>query len=125
MKDNESKGNEPILVLEDIVVKFDERLVLKDVNVQVYPGEFIGLIGANGAGKSTLLKVILGLLQPTKGKVNVLGNKVEKAKNLIGYVPQKIFLDPNIPLRGRDLVALGLDGHKFGIPLLNKKGKVL
>jgi zinc/manganese transport system ATP-binding protein len=125
MKDNESKGNEPILVLEDIVVKFDERLVLKDVNVQVYPGEFIGLIGANGAGKSTLLKVILGLLQPTKGKVNVLGNKVEKAKNLIGYVPQKIFLDPNIPLRGRDLVALGLDGHKFGIPLLNKKRKSL
>lgn len=125
MKDNESKGNEPILVLEDIVVKFNERLVLKDVNVQVYPGEFIGLIGANGAGKSTLLKVILGLLQPTKGKVNVLGNKVEKAKNLIGYVPQKIFLEPNIPIRGRDLVALGLDGHKFGIPLLNKKRKSL
>lgn len=115
---NQSK---PILSLDNIKVSFGEHLVLKDININVYPGEFIGLIGANGAGKSTLLKVILGLLQPTNGKVTIFSDKEKDAKHLIGYVPQKIFLDPNVPLRSRDLVALGLDGHKFGIPFPNKK----
>lgn len=115
-----NKSN-PILSLDNIKVSFGEHLVLKDVNINVYPGEFIGLIGANGAGKSTLLKVILGLLQPTNGKVTIFNDKEKETKHLIGYVPQKIFLDPNVPLRSRDLVALGLDGHKFGIPFPSKK----
>jgi len=115
---NQSK---PILSLDNIKVSFGEHLVLKDVNINVYPGEFIGLIGANGAGKSTLLKVILGLLQPTNGKVTIFSDKEKEAKHLIGYVPQKIFLDPNVPLRSRDLVSLGVDGHKFGIAFPNKK----
>lgn len=121
----ELQKDKPILSLEDIVVKFGERLVLKDVNVDVYPGEFIGLIGANGAGKSTLLKVILGLLKPSKGTVKIFGGKDKRERYIIGYVPQKIFLEPNFPLRARDLVALGLDGHRFGIPLPSKKRKKL
>ncbi len=60
----------PILTLDNISVKFYEKHVLRNVNVEFYPGEFVGLIGSNGAGKSTLLKVILGLLSPTEGKVN-------------------------------------------------------
>lgn len=113
--------NEPILSLENISVNFGNHLVLKSINVKVYPGEFIGLIGANGAGKSTLLKIILGLLQPSEGKIEIAKSGSKDIKNLIGYVPQKIFLEPNIPLRGRDLVALGLDGNKFGIPFPSKK----
>jgi zinc/manganese transport system ATP-binding protein len=120
MENNELKENDPILSLKDIVVKFGDRLVLKNVNFDIYPGEFIGLIGANGAGKSTLLKVILGLLHPTSGEVEIFGN-AKRVKHIIGYLPQKIFLEPNIPLRGRDLVALGIDGHKFGIPFPSKK----
>lgn len=115
------KKNKPILSLDNIGVNFDERTVLKNVNIQVYHGEFIGLIGANGAGKSTLLKVILGLLQPSRGSVHVYNQN--KKGNLIGYVPQKIFLDPNMPLRGRDLVAMGLDGNHWGIPLPSRKRK--
>lgn len=118
---NKLKEKEAILSLDNIAVKFGEHYVLKDVNIQIYPGEFIGLIGANGAGKSTLLKVILGLIPPTSGTVNIFGGKAKKGERLIGYVPQKIFLDPNIPLRGRDLVGLGLDGHKLGILLPSKK----
>lgn len=113
----------PILKLDNICVNFHEKQVLKDVNVEVNSGEFIGLIGSNGAGKSTLLKVILGILSQTKGSVSFSEETGKKAKPQIGYVPQKIFLDPNIPLRGRDLVALGLDGHRFGIPLPSKKRK--
>jgi len=115
------KEDNPILSLQDIWVRLGERCVLKNVNIQAYPGEFIGLIGANGAGKSTLLRVILGLLSPSQGSVHVFGRPARKGDRLIGYVPQKVFLDPNTPLRGRDLVALGLDGHRWGIPLPGKQ----
>lgn len=125
MENSKSRKDKAILSVEDVVVKFGERSVLNHVNFEVYPGEFVGLIGANGAGKSTLLKVILGLLSPTKGNVKLTGSNGKTVKHTIGYVPQKIFLEPNIPLRGRDLVALGLDGHKFGIPLPSKKKKKL
>jgi zinc/manganese transport system ATP-binding protein len=115
--------NVPILTLDNISVKFHEKSVLRNVNVEFYPGEFVGLIGSNGAGKSTLLKVILGLLSPTQGKVSFLGDTGKRGNRQIGYVPQKVFLEPNIPLRARDLVALGLDGHRFGIPLPSKQRK--
>jgi zinc/manganese transport system ATP-binding protein len=123
MKSVKVINKSPILKLDNICVNFHEKQVLKDVNVEVNSGEFIGLIGSNGAGKSTLLKVILGILSQTKGSVSFSEETGKKTKQQIGYVPQKIFLDPNIPLRGRDLVALGLDGHRFGIPLPSKKRK--
>jgi len=117
------RKGDAILSIDNIQVQFDKRCVLKDVNFRVLPGEFIGLIGPNGAGKSTLFKVILGLLSPTQGSVRVLGRAAKRGDRLIGYVPQKLFLDPNIPLRARDLVALGLDGHRWGIPLPRKERK--
>ncbi|CAA7601975.1 Putative ABC transporter [Acididesulfobacillus acetoxydans] len=123
MMDWAAGKDDPVLALDNISVQFDKRCVLKNVNIRVYPGEFIGLIGSNGAGKSTLLKVILGLLSPTQGTVQVGGPADGKGERLMGYVPQKLFLAPDIPLRGRDLVALGLDGHRWGIPLFSKERK--
>lgn len=111
---------EALLKLNNITVRFKERIVLNNVNFEVFPGEFIGLIGPNGAGKSTLLKVILGLLRPDGGNVEFSGGY---GGGRVGYVPQKLFLDPQIPLRGRDLVALGLDGNRWGIPLHRKRRK--
>jgi zinc/manganese transport system ATP-binding protein len=81
------------------------------------PGEFTGLIGSNGAGKTTLFRVILGLQTPSTGSVLVGGRPLTRRNPIIGYVPQKIFLDPDMPLRARDVVALGLDGHRLGVPL--------
>lgn len=117
----EPERTEAVLSIEHVQMHFGRRDVLKDVNVQVYPGEFIGLIGPNGAGKSTLLKVILGLQPPSGGSVRILGRESKRGDRLVGYVPQKLYLDPQVPLRGRDLVALGLDGHKWGIPLHRKE----
>ena len=97
------------------------RQILDDVTFSVGPGEFTGLIGSNGAGKTTLLRVILGLQRPTAGKVTSLGVARGRRNRSIGYVPQKILLDPDMPLRARDLVALGIDGHRFGIPLPSKQ----
>lgn len=123
MEKGQNKTSNAILSIENIRVQFGKRCILKDVNVNVNPGEFIGLIGPNGAGKSTLLKVILGLLPPTSGNVRIGGHAARKGNRSIGYVPQKLYLDPQIPLRGRDLVALGLDGHRWGIPLHAKERK--
>ena len=104
-----------ILSLAGVSVQLGGRDILSDVIVDIAPGQFVGLIGANGAGKTTLLRVILGLLAPTAGTVLVAGQPRSRRIPLIGYVPQKFMLDPDAPLRARDLIALGIDAHRFGI----------
>jgi zinc/manganese transport system ATP-binding protein len=99
-----------VLTVDGVSVRLGGREVLHDVRFAIGPGEFVGLIGSNGAGKTTLLRAILGLLPPSAGKI-------QAGKTGIGYVPQKIQLDPDMPLRARDLVGLGIDGHRLGIPL--------
>jgi len=109
---------ESVLSVDGVSVRLGGREVLHDVQFAIRPGEFVGLIGSNGAGKTTLLRVILGLLRPSAGKIRA-------GQTGIGYVPQKIQLDPDMPLRARDLVGLGLDGHKFGIPLPSRSRRAL
>jgi zinc/manganese transport system ATP-binding protein len=103
------------LRVEGVTVRLGGRTILDDVSFQVGAGEFTGLIGANGAGKTTLFRVILGLQPPASGSVRVGGGR--RSGGDVGYVPQKFLLDPDMPLRGRDLIALGLDGQRLGIPL--------
>ena len=109
---------ESVLSVDGVSVRLGGREVLHDVQFAIRPGEFVGLIGSNGAGKTTLLRVILGLLRPSAGKIRA-------GQTGIGYVPQKIQLDPDMPLRARDLVGLGLDGHRFGIPLPSRSRRAL
>ncbi len=106
-----------MLAVDGVSVRLAGREVLRDVRFAIRPGEFVGLIGSNGAGKTTLLRVILGLQQPSAGTVRI--DRADRARHApaIGYVPQKVLLDPDMPLRARDLVGLGLDGHRLGIPL--------
>ncbi len=106
----------PILTVEAINVWLSGRQILHDVNFRIEAGEFTGLIGSNGAGKTTLLRVILGLETPTSGRILLAGGPRSPRNPLIGYVPQKILLDPDMPLRARDVVGLGLDGYRFGLP---------
>lgn len=113
----------PCIEIEHLVMAFEHRRVLDDINLVINQGEFIGLIGANGAGKSTLLKLILGMIKPTKGTIKLQGQALKKGQGLIGYVPQKLYIDANTPLRGRDFVGLGFDGNKWGIPLPNQSKK--
>jgi zinc/manganese transport system ATP-binding protein len=77
-------------------------------------GEFVAVLGPNGAGKSTLLRVVLGLLPPLRGELVVLGRPPRRGNPDIGYVPQHRELDSSIALRARDVVALGVDGHRWG-----------
>jgi zinc/manganese transport system ATP-binding protein len=106
-----------ILGVSEVSVTLSGRRILDDVSFTIGPGEFTGLIGPNGAGKTTLLRVILGLQRPTGGQVTVLGRPRSPRNQSIGYVPQKVLLDPDMPMRARDLVALGLDGNRYGLRL--------
>ncbi len=107
-----------LLRLENIGVRLGGRQILSGVSFAVAPGQFTGLIGPNGAGKTTLLRVILGLTPPTEGRVLLNGSpKTRQGGGLIGYVPQKLAIDQDMPLRARDVVGLGIDGNKLGFPL--------
>jgi zinc/manganese transport system ATP-binding protein len=116
----------PLLALDGIGVRLGGRQVLSDVSFSLGKGEFTGIIGPNGAGKTTLLRVILGLLEPSGGRVLVDGAPLHhKNKSAIGYVPQKLVIDPDMPLRARDVVALGLDGYKLGFSFPSRQRREL
>jgi zinc/manganese transport system ATP-binding protein len=103
-----------ILAVEGVSVMLSGREILHDVTFHINAGEFTGLIGSNGAGKTTLIRAILGLITPSAGTIRVESGL--RRRPTIGYVPQRITLDPDMPLRARDLVALGIDGQRFGFP---------
>jgi zinc/manganese transport system ATP-binding protein len=92
------------------------REIWGDVTLTVAPGEFVAVLGPNGSGKSTLLKAILGLVRTQPGAVSVLGEPAGTANRLIGYVPQRHGFGPSVPMRGVDLVRLGLEGSRWGVP---------
>ena len=114
-----------LLELRDISVRLGGRQVLSDVTFTIRKGEFTGLIGPNGAGKTTLLRVILGLQDPSGGQVLVDGAPRQRSNRSIGYVPQKLVIDPDMPLRARDVVSLGLDGHRLGFAFPSRQRRDL
>ncbi len=114
-----------VLSVEGVDVVLAGRKILDDVSFAVAPGEFTGLIGSNGAGKTTLFRVILGLTPASAGRVLLGGVEGTRRRRLVGYVPQKFLLDPDMPLRARDLVGLGLDAHRLGVPLPSRRRRAL
>jgi zinc/manganese transport system ATP-binding protein len=105
------------IALRDAQASMGGRLVWSGVDLTVSAGEFVAVLGSNGSGKSTLLKAILGLVQTPPGSVEVLGLAAGAANREIGYLPQRHGFDSSLPIRGVDLVRLGLDGSRWGIPL--------
>ncbi|NQS85563.1 zinc ABC transporter ATP-binding protein ZnuC [Pantoea allii] len=81
-----------LVTLENVSISFDHRPVLSGVSLELHPGKILTLLGPNGAGKSTLVRVVLGLLAPTSGQVR------RSADLRIGYVPQKLHIDPTLPV---------------------------
>jgi zinc/manganese transport system ATP-binding protein len=116
---------EEILSVQGVSVRLSGREVLREVSFAIRPGQLTGLIGSNGAGKTTLFRVILGLQSAHAGRVLLDGRPRSRRNPLIGYVPQKFLLDPDMPLRARDLVGLGLDAHRLGIPLPSRRRRAL
>jgi zinc/manganese transport system ATP-binding protein len=106
----------PILAVRDAGLRFGSRALWSHLNLQVHPGEFVAVLGPNGAGKTSLLRAVLGLQPLTAGSIELLGAPVRRGHRHVGYIPQQRLIDRGIPLRARDFIGLGLDGHRFGLP---------
>ncbi len=94
---------------------FADRVLWDHLDLKVHAGEFIAVLGPNGTGKTSLLKVLLGQLPLTAGTALIDGQPVAAGCSRIGYVPQHRAVDRGLTLRGRDLVSLGFDGHRWGL----------
>ena len=108
-------GGGAALSLKNGSLVFGSRVLWSDLDLEVAPGEFVAVLGANGVGKTTLLRAILGLQSLTAGTLSVGGKPAARGRGDVGYVPQQRRVDPMTPLRARDVVRLGLDGHRWGI----------
>ncbi len=116
---------------KNISFSYNQKVnVLTEVNFEVKEKDFIALIGPNGGGKTTLLKIILGLINPSSGKIDVFGNNQKKARSMIGYVPQYSKIDLEYPISVYEVIMSGLLGNKkigqrFTIDEKNKTKKIL
>jgi zinc/manganese transport system ATP-binding protein len=96
-------------------LSYGDRTLWSGLDLDVAPGEFVAVLGPNGSGKTSLIRVLLGLQALGEGEVRIAGREPRRGSPGIGYIPQQKALDPDLPLRGRDLVGLGLDGHRPGV----------
>jgi zinc/manganese transport system ATP-binding protein len=99
------------------------RVVWSEVDVEIAAGEFAAILGPNGSGKTTLLRVLLGELRLARGSASVFGRPAGASKGQIGYLPQRRHFDAGTRVRGIDLVRLGLDGARWGLPLRRSGGE--
>lgn len=110
-------GSQHVIQFEHAGVRHGGRKVWSDLHLTIETGEFIAILGPNGAGKSTLLKAILGLLPLSEGRLTVLGTTVRRGNSAVGYLPQRRTFGPDVHVQGRELVRLGLEGTRWGVPL--------
>ncbi len=99
--------------VQDLLVAYDGKVALSDVDLQLYPGTISALVGPNGGGKSTLFKAIMGFLTPSRGRVLIEGASVQHAQkqNRIAYVPQSEEIDWNFPINVQEVVLMGRYGY--------------
>jgi zinc/manganese transport system ATP-binding protein len=109
----------PVIVADHLAAAYGNRLIWQNASFTVDPGEFVAVLGPNGSGKSTLLRLLLGLLPPAAGSLEVLGKHPHRGNADIAYVPQRRSIDRDLPVRGRDFVHLGIDGNRWGVALGN------
>jgi zinc/manganese transport system ATP-binding protein len=107
----------PAIVARALAAGYGARLVWSDASFTIPHGAFCAVLGPNGAGKSTLVRMLLGLVPPVAGHLQVLGATPSRGNSAIGYVPQNAAFDPEFSVRGLDYVGLGLEGHRWGLPL--------
>lgn len=113
----------PAISLRDASLRFGGRVLWEHLDLDVVSGEVLAVLGPNGAGKTTLMRVLLGLQHLSSGEVLINGRPPRRGNREIGYVPQQKGFDRDLPLRGTDLVRLGLDGHRWGPVLPSRSNR--
>lgn len=103
--------NTAIISFQDVDFSYNSEPILKDVNLEIHPGEFVSVIGPNGGGKTSLLLLALGMLRPNRGTVQVFGRAPERERSRLSYVPQFTRFDPLFPVTVYDVVQMGRLGR--------------
>src|SRR6056297_1003833 len=98
---------EKVIEVKNVYLTFNEVNVLENVNLTVFQGQFLAIIGPNGGGKTTLLKIILGLINPDSGEVKIKGHSIKEGRKLVGYVPQISDFDKDFPINVEDVILMG------------------
>lgn len=101
-------------------LSFGHRALWQNLDLEIQQGEYFAVLGPNGSGKSTFIKTVLGLTTLSSGSMTVLGKPAHLGNPGIGYVPQQRAIGSETPLRSRDFVGLGVDGHRWGFRLTRK-----
>jgi zinc/manganese transport system ATP-binding protein len=107
----------------DVTLRLGNRDVLIGVDLEIAPGEFVGVLGPNGSGKTTLIRAVLGLIPAAGGAIRVLGRPPARGNPSVGYLPQVRNAVPHLRLTGWDFVAGTVNGHRLGLPLLGKAAR--
>ncbi len=99
--------SKPVIEIQNLSFSYNGHPVLKNVDLEVNEKGFVALIGPNGGGKTTLLKLMLGLLEPNGGTINIFGEPPRRTAHRIGYVPQEIGINKSFPISVTDVVLMG------------------
>ncbi|MFC9935745.1 metal ABC transporter ATP-binding protein [Glutamicibacter sp. NPDC127525] len=105
----------PIVRFEDARLAYGFRVLWDELNLSIAAGEFLAVLGPNGSGKTSFINTMLGTTALNRGRVSIAGEAVRRGSAAVGLIPQQRPFGDNVPLRARDLVALGLDGTRPGI----------
>jgi zinc transport system ATP-binding protein len=100
-----------VVSTDGLTFQYNSTEILTDITFRLQAGDYLGIVGPNGSGKSTLIKVILGLLQPSRGMISLFGRNLADFMDWrrVGYLPQKInSFNPHFPATVREIVSLGL-----------------
>ncbi|MEI6624329.1 MAG: ABC transporter ATP-binding protein [Actinomycetes bacterium] len=112
--------NPPVVSMRDVAVSRGGRTIWSNATLDIPQGSFSAVIGPNGSGKSTFVAMVLGLLKPSHGQLQVFGKDPEVGNRNIGLVPQNHTLDNASAVLCRDLVGLGVMGTRWGLGVRNK-----
>jgi zinc/manganese transport system ATP-binding protein len=110
-----------VISLSGAELAFGDRILWQGLDLELGRGEFVAVLGPNGSGKTSFLRVLLGQQRLSAGTLLIEGRPPRRGSPLLGYIPQHRAVAPQTPLRGRDLIRLGLDGHRWGLSAGNRR----